>query len=194
MLGWGSRPQRHEVISGLRARLSSGCTASAFSSGLGMLAIAAVLLSAQAVSLATLGERAPGPFLSESMQLLLGILCILTSVNAFRGTASVARYYWRWLAFTFSVWACAQALGVYVDVAPNGSLEALDDLLFYVSVIPFGMLIFLDPDHEPNHFDRLHLLDFVQVCVFWFASSLVLSSAGGNRRTFRDVGPVHLDP
>ena len=88
-----------------------------------MLAIAAALLAAQAVSLATVGERAPGPFLSESMQLLLGILCILTSVNAFRGTASVARYYWRWLAFTFSVWACAQALGVYVDVAPNGSLE-----------------------------------------------------------------------
>ena len=117
MLGWGSRPLRHEVISGLRARLSSGCTASAFSSGFGMLAIAAALLSAQAISLATLGERAPGPFLSESMQLLLGILCILTSVNAFRGTASVARYYWRWLAFTFSVWACAQALGVYVDVA-----------------------------------------------------------------------------
>jgi len=189
MLGWGSRPQRHEVISGLRARLSSGCTASAFSSGFGMLGIAAALLTAQAVSLATLGERAPGPFLSESMQLLLGILCILTSVNAFRGTASVARYYWRWLAFTFSVWACAQALGVYVDVAPNGSLEALDDLLFYVSVIPFGMLIFLDPDHEPNHFDRLHLLDFVQVCVFWFAILLYFPPQAGTGAPSAMSGP-----
>ena len=42
----------------------------------------------------------------------------------------------------------------------------LADILFFLSVIPFGMLTFLDPDSEPNCFDRLHILDFIQVGIF----------------------------
>jgi diguanylate cyclase (GGDEF)-like protein/PAS domain S-box-containing protein len=63
------------------------------------------------------------------------------------------------------VWAVAQALAVYVDVSGNHSLDSLADTLFFLSVVPFGMLSFLDPDGEPNSFDRLHILDFVQVCI-----------------------------
>jgi diguanylate cyclase (GGDEF)-like protein len=157
---------------------STGCGRRSLFSPLVVIAAASALLLAQAVSLAKFGEHPPGPLLSESCQFLIGALCIFTSVHAFRRSGSVARYYWRWLALTFAVWAFAQALGLYLDISPNPSLQALDDLLFYVSVIPFGMLIFLDPDHEPNHFDRLHLLDFVQVCVFWFAIHLCFSPDG----------------
>jgi diguanylate cyclase (GGDEF)-like protein/PAS domain S-box-containing protein len=72
---------------------------------------------------------------------------------------------WRLLAFAFVVWAVAQALEVYVDVSGNHSLDSFADTLFFLSVVPFGMLSFLDPNGEPNSFDGLHILDFVQVCI-----------------------------
>ena len=66
-------------------------------------------------------------------------------------------------------------LGVYLDVSGNHLLDSLDETVFFLSVIPFGMLLFLDPDSEPNHFDKLHLLDFVQVCIFWTSILLYFS-------------------
>ncbi|MGB7847064.1 MAG: EAL domain-containing protein [Candidatus Acidiferrum sp.] len=87
----------------------------------------------------------------------------------------MARYAWRLLAVTFVIWAFAQALGVYLDISGDHSLDSFDDTLFFVSVIPFGMLLFLDPDGEPNHFDKLHILDFVQVCIFWTSILLYFS-------------------
>jgi diguanylate cyclase (GGDEF)-like protein len=153
-----------------------------------ILVFAGGLLLAQAAALAKFGDRPLGVLLSELIQLLIGIMCILASVQAFRRSADIARYYWRWLTLTFSVWAVAQGLGVYIDISGKMPLEPLDDLLFFVSVIPFGMLIFLDPDHEPNHFDRLHLLDFLQVCVFWVSVFLYFSPQFASTKAFVIVG------
>jgi diguanylate cyclase (GGDEF)-like protein len=151
------------------------------------LLVAGALLLAQAAALATFGKEQLGAVLSELVQLALGFICLLTSLQAFHRSGNVARQCWRWLSFTFCIWIVAQALGVYIDLSSNHSLEALDDLLFFVSVIPFGMLIFLDPDHESNRFDRLHLLDFLQVCIFWVAVYLYFS-AGSDVIA---VGPFH---
>jgi diguanylate cyclase (GGDEF)-like protein/PAS domain S-box-containing protein len=135
-----------------------------FSSGL--IAASCLLLVGQALVIATLGHRALGPLVSDFTQLVLGLICILACTAAFRRSRGVARYVWRLLAVTFVVWAVAQGLGVYLDISGDHSLDSLDDILFFLSVIPFGMLPFLDPDGEPNSFDRLHILDFVQVCIF----------------------------
>ena len=113
--------------------------------------------------------------MSDVVQLLLGMLCVLESIRAFRHSAGVGRYYWRWLTATFGIWVVAQALGVFIDATGRGSLDPLDNLLFFLSGIPFGMLLFLDPDHEDNRFDRLHLLDFLQVCGFWVCVYLYFS-------------------
>jgi diguanylate cyclase (GGDEF)-like protein/PAS domain S-box-containing protein len=117
----------------------------------------------QAIVIATLGRRTPGPLASDVIQLALGLICVLACTAAFRRSRGIARYVWRLLAFAFVVWAVAQALAVYVDVSGNHSLDSLDDTLFFLSVVPFGMLSFLDPDGEASSFDRLHILDFVQV-------------------------------
>jgi diguanylate cyclase (GGDEF)-like protein/PAS domain S-box-containing protein len=131
-----------------------------------LIAASCSLVVGQAVVLATIGHRTPGPLLSEVTQLALGVICVLACTEAFRRSRGVARYAWQLLAVTFVVWGVAQALGVYLDISGNHSLDSLDDVLFFLSVIPFGMLPFLDPDGEPNHFDRLHILDFIQVCIF----------------------------
>ena len=139
------------------------------------LLVAGALL-ALAAALAAFGKEQLGAVLSELVQLALGFICLLTSIQAFHRSGNVARQCWRWLCFTFCIWIVAQVLGVYIDLSSNRSLDALDDLLFFVSVIPFGMLIFLDPDHESHRFDRLHLLDFMQVCIFWVAVYLYFSA------------------
>ncbi len=152
--------------------------------------LAGGLLLAQAAILAKFGTRQLGAVVSELIQLTLGFICLLTSVQAFRRSGNVARYYWRWLSLTFCVWIVAQALGVYIDLSSKHSLDPLDDLLFFASVIPFGMLIFLDPDHESNRFDRLHLLDFLQVCIF----SLAIHLYFGTGPSAVHLGPLQLDP
>ncbi len=62
-----------------------------------------------------------------------------------------------------------------MDVSGDHSLDSLDETAFFLSQIPFGMLLFLDPDGEPNHFDKLHILDFLQVAIFWTAILLCFS-------------------
>jgi signal transduction histidine kinase/CheY-like chemotaxis protein len=130
---------------------------------------AAVLLVAHVVVLARLGSTVPGPFLSDFIQLALGTTCVLSSWQAFRRSGNLARYYWRMLLVNFVLWTVAQTMAVYNNIHPSLLLNALTDVLFSLSTIPLGMLFFVDPDHEPNQFDRLHILDFIQVSVFWLA-------------------------
>ena len=137
-----------------------------------LIGAAGILVITQTLVIASLGRRAPGPLLSEVIQLTLGLICIVACLEAFWRSRGIARYVWRLLAFTFVMWAVAQALTVYLDLSGNHSLDSFDDTLFFLSVIPFGMLPFLDPDGEPSSFDNLHFLDFAQVCVF--AASIVL--------------------
>jgi diguanylate cyclase (GGDEF)-like protein len=139
------------------------------------------LLLTQGAVLFRFGGRPLGALLSNLIQLLLGLLCVLSSLQAYRRSGATGRYYWRWLASTFAIWVVAQALGTYLDASPlgasNDALERLVDFLFFCSLLPFGMLLFLDADGEPDRFDRLHLLDFLQVCAFW-ASAYVFFPGG----------------
>ena len=86
------------------------------------------------------------------------------------------------------MWAVAQVLGVYLDISGDHSLDSLDDILFFLSVIPFGLLAFLDPDGEPNHFDRLHIFDFVQVCIVWVSIFLCFSPRMWSPATALHIG------
>jgi diguanylate cyclase (GGDEF)-like protein/PAS domain S-box-containing protein len=128
-----------------------------------LIAASCILVVGQALLIAILGHRTLGPLVSDLTQLALGLICILACTEAFRRSSDIARYAWRLLALAFVVWAVAQALAVYVDVSGDHTPDSLADILFFLSVIPFGMLTFLDPDSEPNSFDKLHILDFVQV-------------------------------
>ncbi len=94
------------------------------------------------------------------------------------------------LAITFAVWVVAQVLGVYLELSGDHRLDSLDEILFFVSVIPFGLLAFLDPDGEPDHFDRLHIFDFVQICIFWVAILLCFSPKVWSPATALRVGPI----
>jgi diguanylate cyclase (GGDEF)-like protein len=134
------------------------------------------LLLAQAGVLWRFGGQSLAGLLSNLVQVLLGLICLLSSLQAFRRSGTAGRHYWRWLAAAFTIWVVAQGLGTYLDAFPlksgNDAFQHLDDFLFFCALLPFGMLLFLDTDHEHDQFDRLHILDFLQVCAFWGSAYL----------------------
>jgi diguanylate cyclase (GGDEF)-like protein len=137
---------------------------------------ATTLLLLEAALLWRFHGRAIGALLSDFVQLLIGILCVIESRRAIQRSQGVGRYHFLWLAVTFAVWTGAQSLGLYIDTTASAWLDPLDSLLFFLSGIPFGMLLFLDSEYEGSHFDRLHVLDFLQVCGFWVCVYLYFST------------------
>jgi signal transduction histidine kinase/CheY-like chemotaxis protein len=116
-----------------------------------------------------LGTTPSGTFLSDLIQLIFGVMCATTCLLASRRSGSLGHYFWRLMALAFNVWSIGQTLGLYGDLFPDRftSLQSLSDFFFVFSTVPMGMALFLDPDHEPNHFDRIHILDFIQAILFW---------------------------
>jgi hypothetical protein len=150
---------------------------------------ACALILQQAVALWTANGQMAGALLSGVVQLLLGVLCVLESVQALDRSTGGWRRYWEWLAATFGIWVGAQFLGIYIDASASRSLNPLDDLLFFCSGIPFGMLLFLDSEQENDRLDRLHLLDFLQICAFWVCVYLYFSNDQNFDLTHNGWGP-----
>ncbi len=127
-----------------------------------------LLWLAHVVVVASLGTHRPGPFLSDLIQLTLGIVLICAIVAAKRRSEGMALSFWRLTAFAFLVWFVAQAFTVYNDVAASPLVSGIENFLFSFWFAPLAMAIFLDPDTEAGKLDALVALDFLQavlVCV-----------------------------
>jgi len=148
-----------------------------------------ILVGTQGLVLASVGYRTPGPVVSEFIQLALGFISIFACIGAFQRSHSIARNVWRLLGLAFLMWAVAQGLGVYIDISGDHLLDSLDDLLFFASIFPFGMLPFLDPEGEPTSFDRLHILDFIQVGILSVSIFLCFTPKMWSPATGFRVGP-----
>src|SRR5258708_12387176 len=110
-----------------------------------MIEVACVLLLTHVTVLANFGNQSVGAVLSDVVQLLLGLLCVLTCLQAFRRSGNVARYFCRWLLASFLMWMAAQAVGTYIDVTPNHSVDFIADLLFFCPHFPLAFLLSLHP-------------------------------------------------
>jgi signal transduction histidine kinase/ActR/RegA family two-component response regulator len=129
-----------------------------------------VVLASHAVILASLGTRAPGPLVSDLLQLLLGVLRFLFVLAAARRSRNLGRNFWRLVAGAFAVWILGQILGTYYDSTHGPEvLNRITNLVFVFYMFPLAMILFLDSGAEANRFDRLHLLDFMQVLFAWAA-------------------------
>ena len=153
------------------------------------MAASCILFLVQALFIATLGHQRPGPAVSDFVQLALGLICIAACVGAISRSQGMGRHIWQLFAATFAMWEVAQAIGVYIDLTQVQSLGPFDDILFFLSLIPFGALPFLDPNGESDSFDKLHILDFAQVCVLWLSFLLLFSARIWTTATAFEFGP-----
>ncbi|HTS24872.1 MAG TPA: GGDEF domain-containing protein [Bryobacteraceae bacterium] len=141
-----------------------------------LCAVCALFVAELAV-LSFLGRSARGPLVSDLIQLTLGSLCVPACLLAAHRSGSLGRYFWRLMTVTFAVWAAGQIVDTYSEFVQDRSLESVAEILFVLSTTPLGMALFLDPDNEPNQFDRIHILDFVQALLFWCAVYLYFLKA-----------------
>jgi hypothetical protein len=134
------------------------------------LTTAGVLWLAHAVSTFRLGTNAPGPLVSDVIQLMLGAMLIFAIADASRRSEGMARAFWNLAAVAYTLWTFAQALGVYNDLAKTPLIFPFANLLFSFWFAPLAMAMFLDPEHETGRVDALLALDFVQAMLVCLAA------------------------
>ncbi|MFN7994596.1 MAG: GGDEF domain-containing protein [Bryobacteraceae bacterium] len=147
--------------------------------------VAGALFVIDALVLFVFGTNAPGPILSNLVQLGMGIVSVLACYSASRRSGLLGRYFWRLMTATFSIWVLGQSAGTYAELFSHPEVLPVSELMFALSGAPFGMALFLDPEHESSRFDRLHILDFLQVLLFYVTvylrfSHSDLAPASGN--------------
>lgn len=127
------------------------------------------LFLAHVGAIATLGTAPPGPFISDLIQLGIGTLVVIASIQAGRRSEGLARSFWRLCASAYCVWFVAQSISVAMDVTRALSpVVGLANLLFSFWFVPLAMAIFLDPEQQSSSLDASVVLDFVQavlVCI-----------------------------
>lgn len=138
-----------------------------------VLTIAAVLLLVHTATIAVFGTVAPGPALSDFVQLILSAILILSSTHAGSRSEGLARSFWRLATAAFAIWFVAQSLGLGSDLVPTlYTVQWISNLLFCFWFAPLAMAMFLDPDNESGGLDTLIALDFVQAVVVCVAAYL----------------------
>ena len=132
---------------------------------------AGVLGVSHLLVLAIVGTHHPGPILSNLVQLGLGIVCGVASVQAARRSNEFGKNFWRLAAIAFALFVLAQSLGTYADVVPGSHLaEWGANLIFFFWFTPMGMALFLDPESEGRGFDWIVVLDCTQAMLFGVAA------------------------
>ncbi|HWZ98283.1 MAG TPA: ATP-binding protein [Candidatus Dormibacteraeota bacterium] len=132
-----------------------------------LLVTALALVVAHVVVIATLGNRPPGPILSDIIQLLLGAFATLASFQAAKRSSTFGRVFWKLAAWAFVVWCVGQIIGGYYGSIVNRDTQ----LIWYVQLFysawpaPLAMCIFLDVREEKEGFDWERILDFGQVAI-----------------------------
>lgn len=118
--------------------------------------------------LMTLGNRAYGPVLSDTIQFSMGVLLICELISAHRRSEGIARSFWQLTISAYGFLVAAQALGIYNDLLHASVVSWITNLIFCFWFAPLAMSLALDPEHETGRVDTLILLDFVQgilVCI-----------------------------
>src|ERR1700704_4861675 len=138
-----------------------------------VMLVACLLWGMHAAVLLVFGTRGHGPLPSDLIQLSLGLLTVLTVLGAAKRSDSFGRYFWWLTAFSFSILCTGEVLTIFYEVAlESSSLEWVANFLFTFWFIPFGVALFLDPDHELNGFDSLLMLDLAQAAICSVAAYL----------------------
>lgn len=134
--------------------------------------VAAMLWLAHAGVVFGLGGKAPGPLLSDLVQLALGGVLIYSIAQASRRSEGMARSFWRLATAAYVLWFVAQGIGVYRDLMASPALAWTDNMLFCFWFVPLAMAMVLDPEREAGRLDTLIALDLVQAVLVCAAAYL----------------------
>ena len=135
-----------------------------------VMTLAGLLWLAHAAEVGVLGPKAPGPLLSDLIQLSLGAVLIWAIGLAGNASEGLPRSFWRLAAAAYGLWFMAQSLAVLSDLTPSPTAVWISNMLFCFWFVPLAMALLLDPDQEAGRLDVLIALDFVQAVLFCIAA------------------------
>jgi signal transduction histidine kinase/CheY-like chemotaxis protein len=130
------------------------------------------LLLVHAMSIAKFGVHGRGPLFSYLISISEGIALIIACWQAMRRSGPVGRYFWRLIGISFTLAVVAEVAQMALPSNP------LSDLLYQFSTLPFGMTLFLEPDHESAQFDSLHWADLLQTLLLWITLYVYFTPVG----------------
>ena len=137
------------------------------------------LFCAHAAAILFFGSRAPGPLLSDLIQLTLGTITAVACFQSAKRSGTFGRMFWRLAGAGFAIWCVGQIFGTYYGDILGIQTQPLwgIDLICTAWPAPLVMCMFLDPEGESEGFDWQRILDFAQVGIvflllFFFFSNL----------------------
>ena len=134
-------------------------------------ALCAALVVLHILVLSQFGASVNGPPYSSIILLLEAAVAIVASNSATRRSGILGRYFWRLMTISFSIYFIAQLLSIL-------HAAVLPDILFLASTLPFGMTLFMEPDHQPARFDSLYWADLIQSLLLWITLYVYFTPSG----------------
>jgi PAS domain S-box-containing protein len=127
--------------------------------------LALVFWGAHVVGILALSKGQARTFLSDFIQLAIGILTVVACIRAVRRSGSFGRTFWSLAGAAFSLLVVGIALGTYNDSFAAFPIRHswIIDMFTNAWVAPLVMCLFLDPEAEPEGRDLRRILDFSQV-------------------------------
>ncbi|HVO12348.1 MAG TPA: ATP-binding protein [Vicinamibacteria bacterium] len=130
----------------------------------------ALLFLAQLCAVVFLGPRGAGPAFADVVALFIFLLSVFVFLRAARASHSVARPFWSIAALSSVLYCVGALLFLYTEViSASAPVAALADVISVFYFAPVGLTLFLEPAFELRRFDRIHLLDAIQLLLVWIA-------------------------
>ena len=123
-----------------------------------------ILLAARTPSAASLP--------SNCMQGACALLAAISAYEAARRSTHFAKHFWLLVSSGFFIWTAAQVLATYYDSIAHYALQQPwpTDPIFFVSMAPALMTLFIDPERGVRSKDWPRLLDLGQVVILTLAA------------------------
>jgi two-component system, cell cycle sensor histidine kinase and response regulator CckA len=135
------------------------------------LIVAGSLLAGAHIAVVTaIGPSWRGVLLSNFIQLGLGTLTLLATLQTSRRCARLGRQFWLLASVSYGLWTAAQVLGTYAESFNPLFSQWLVNFLFSSWYIPIGLALLLTEDSESVGFDWLRAIDLSQAVLFWIAA------------------------
>jgi PAS domain S-box-containing protein len=141
-----------------------------------LLCIALALFFLHAVVLTAVPSKSATSLLSDSIQVAFGLLATMSTVYASRRMNRFGRHFWLLISACFLLWTGAQFMATYYNNFAHLPLQTPwpSDVVFFVSMAPAFMALFLDTKLGLEWKNWPRILDLVQVVILTAAADLLL--------------------
>jgi two-component system cell cycle sensor histidine kinase/response regulator CckA len=140
------------------------------------LCIALALFLLHAVVLVAAPSKSATSLLSDSIQVVFGLLATAATVYASRHTNRFGKHFWLLISACFLLWTAAQLMATYYNNIAHLPLQTPwpSDVVFFVCMAPAFMALFLDTERGLELKNWPRILDLVQVVILIAAAHLLL--------------------